>query len=90
MIMCNDRKMAKYPECLPHSLVICDVPNVVVAEPAHADVPELNVGAAEAKLHVVQAERIQRRQPCRGDSSLHETLQRLDNTKSKGLQTFTF
>lgn len=77
-------------ECLPLVLVVCDVPDVVVAEPAHTDVPELNVGAAEAKLHVVQAERIQRRQPSRGYSSLHETLQRLDNTKLKKCKNVLF
>ena len=71
---------SKIDICLPLALVVCDVLNVVVAEPGHSDVPELNVGAAEVKLHVVQAEGVQRRQPSRGYSSLHKTLQRLDNT----------
>ena len=53
----------KLTECLPLGLVVCDVPDVVVAEAAHGHVPELDVGASEAETHVVQAERVKRRQP---------------------------
>ena len=53
----------KSTKCLPLDLVICDVPDVVVAEAAHGHVPELDVGASEAETHVVQADRVKRRQP---------------------------
>ena len=35
---------------------------------AYSPCPELNVGAGEVQLHVIEVERIQRRQPSLGDS----------------------
>ena len=72
----------KLTKCLPLGLVICDVPDVVVAEAAHGHVPELDVGASEAEAHVVQAERVQRRQPPRWYPCHHEAFQRLNNAKN--------